>query len=50
MRLSNRDWIAWSVLTAIVVVVAAYYAHQQQTATAAFPVYKIVVTAERPGP
>jgi hypothetical protein len=45
MRISNRDWIAWSILAAIMVVAAgAYYAQLQPRAGDGVPVYKIVVT------
>jgi hypothetical protein len=50
MRLSNRDWIAWSTLAAIAVVVSAYYAQQQLNSSTTENVYRIVVTAERPSP
>jgi hypothetical protein len=46
MRLSNRDWIAWSILAAMAVIAGAYYA--QQRVNASSDVYRIVVTAERP--
>jgi len=50
MRLSNRDWIAWSILTAIVLVAGAYFYAQQQMGTSpAVEVYRIVVTPDRPG-
>jgi len=49
MRLSDRDWIAWSILMGIAVVVGAYYYAQHQTGESpAQYVYKIVVTADRP--
>jgi hypothetical protein len=43
MRIS-RDWIAWSVVMAIAVVIGAYYYAQQQGLSPAGYVYKIVVT------
>lgn len=45
MRRSYRDWIAWSVVAAIVVVLGTEYYVQQQTgmSTGTY-VYKIVVT------
>ena len=48
MRLTNRDWIAWSLVMGIVIVVAAnLFAQQQQTgASPARDVYKIVVTPD----
>ena len=47
MRRSYRDWIAWSVLAAIIVVVGTEYYVQQQTGmTTANYVYKVVVTPD----
>lgn len=47
--LSNRDMIAWTLLAAIVVAVAAYFAHQQATSsTSSDNVYRIIVTPDRP--
>ena len=51
MRLSNRDWIAWSILMAIAVIVGAYYSTQQQTGSSpSEDVYRIVVTPDRTSP
>jgi hypothetical protein len=49
MRRSYRDWIAWTVVAAIMVIVGTEYYVQQQTgmSTPSY-VYKIVVTGERP--
>jgi hypothetical protein len=48
MRLSNRDWIAWSVLAAIAAVFGAYYYAQTQAGSQAVAgVYRIVVTPDR---
>ena len=49
MRRIYRDWIAWSLLAAIIVAAGTEYYVERQTgmSTAAY-VYKIVVTAERP--
>jgi hypothetical protein len=47
--LSNRDMIAWTLLAAIVVAVAAFFAHQQATSsTSPDDVYRIIVTPDRP--
>lgn len=43
MRIS-RDWIAWSVLMAIAVVIGGYYYAQQQDVSPVGYVYKITVT------
>jgi hypothetical protein len=46
--LSNRDVIAWTLLAAIVVAVAAFFAHQQATSSAnSDDIYRIVVTPDR---
>ena len=42
MRLSNRDWIAWTLAMAIAVAVGGYYYAQQQSASPY--VYRITVT------
>jgi hypothetical protein len=48
MRLSNSDWIAWSILMAVALVVGAYYyAHRQTGSTPADNIYRIVVTPDR---
>ena len=48
MRLSNSDWIAWSVLMAVAVVMGAYYyTHQQTGLSPTDNVYRIVVTPDR---
>ncbi len=51
MRSYYRDWIAWTLVTAILVVIGTEYYVQQQTGmSSAAYVYKIVVTANRPTP
>ena len=45
MRLTNRDWIAWSVAAAILVVGAFYYL-ESTTASTKMPVYRITVTPD----
>lgn len=46
MRLTNRDWIAWSVAASIIVVGAVYYLESTTTSTVT-PVYRITVTPDR---
>jgi hypothetical protein len=47
MRRSYRDWIAWSLAAAIVVVVGTEYYVQQRTGmSTANYVYKVVVTPD----
>jgi hypothetical protein len=48
MRLSSRDWIAWTVLAGIAFVVSVYYAQLGTGASPAEDIYRIVVTADRP--
>ncbi|MDZ4740843.1 MAG: hypothetical protein SGJ03_13215 [Alphaproteobacteria bacterium] len=51
MRGYYRDWIAWTLLTAIIVVTGTEYYVQQRTGmSSAAYVYKIVVTANRNTP
>jgi hypothetical protein len=48
MRRYYRDWIAWTLVAAIVVVVGTEYYVQQQTGMSSTAyVYKIVVTPDR---
>lgn len=48
MRTYSRDWIAWTLLAAIVVVAASEYFVRQQTGLSSGEyAYKIVVTPER---
>ena len=49
MRRSYRDWIAWSLVAAIVVIAGTeYYVRQQTGMSTPTYVYKVVVTGERP--
>jgi hypothetical protein len=51
MRHYYRDWIAWSVLTAIIVVLSTEYYVQRQTGmSSAAYVYKIVATPDHSTP
>lgn len=51
MRSYYRDWIAWTLVAAIIVVSGTEYFVQQQTGmSSAAYVYKIVVTANRTTP
>lgn len=48
MRTHSRDWIAWTLVAAIVVVAASeYYVRQQTGLSTSEYAYKIVVTPER---
>ncbi len=50
MRRYYRDWIAWTLLAAIIVVAGTEYYVQRQTGmSSAAYVYKIVVTSDRTG-
>ena len=47
MRTYSRDWIAWTLIAAIVVVAASeIYAHQRAQVSPSKYVYKILVTPE----
>ena len=48
MRTYSRDWIAWTLVAAIVVIAATeYYVRQQTGLSTSEYAYKIVVTPER---
>ncbi len=48
MRTYSRDWIAWTLLAAVIVVAASeYYVRQQTGLSSTDYVYKIVVTPDR---
>jgi hypothetical protein len=48
MRTYSRDWIAWTLLAAVLVVAASeYYVRQQTGLSSTDYVYKIVVTPDR---
>lgn len=48
MRSYARDWIAWSLVAAILVIaVTEYYTERQKGLTAPEYVYKIIVTPSR---
>ena len=46
MRLSNRDWIAWTLAMAMALAIGGYYYAQRQGVSPGAYVYKIVVTPE----
>lgn len=47
MRIYSRDWIAWTFLATVVIVVATeYYVRQQVGVSTPEYVYKIVVTPD----